>query len=223
MNPRRLYRSSTDRWIGGVAAGVADYFDVDPVIVRILWLILIPFTGGLAIIAYIVMLVVVPEGPEEWQQPSPWQPGGAPIGYSAPFTAAPGSTAQDAGTTPDGGGTASGAGSAADPSSGAAGGAAGGSAPAAAVPPTQGWDWRQDRWQRRADRWQRRAERREHRAERRNSGGLLLGAILIVVGGLAAWHQIDPALDLGLAWPVAIIGFGAFLVATSFEFGRGGK
>jgi len=218
VNPRRLYRSTSDRWIGGVAAGVADYFDVDPVIVRILWLILIPFTGGLAIVAYIVMLIVVPEGPEEWQQPSPWQPGGAPIGYSASYNPAQGVPTPEAGAAPD----ATGASGPPDPGAGAtAGSAIPGAAPAGAVPPTAGWDWRQDRWQRRADRWQRRADRWQQRAEHRNSGGLILGAILIVIGGMAAWHQIDPGLDLSLAWPIAIIAFGVFLVATSFEFGRG--
>jgi hypothetical protein len=75
-----------------------------------------------------------------------------------------------------------------------------------------GWDWR---WQTRQDRWQRRAERWERRAERRGSGGIVFGALLIVVGGLLAWHTIDPRFDLNLAWPIAIVALGAFLVISS--------
>jgi phage shock protein PspC (stress-responsive transcriptional regulator) len=60
---RRLYRSRTDTILGGVAAGVADYLNTDPALVRIAWAILVPLTGGAALIAYIVAWVVVPEEP----------------------------------------------------------------------------------------------------------------------------------------------------------------
>jgi phage shock protein C len=219
VNSRRLYRSSTDRWIGGVAAGVADYFDIDPLVVRILWIVVAIFTALIpAAIVYIVMLIVVPEEPADWPQPSPWQPGGAPLGYGAAFVP-PANPANPADSTA--------APAAAPGPTDAPGAGAQGPAPAAApgqVPPAQGWDWRwaarQDRWQRRAERWQRRADHWEARAEGRNSGALVFGVLLIVVGGLLAWHQVNPNLDLGLAWPVAAIAFGAFLVATSFGFGR---
>ena len=59
---RRLVRSRTDRVIGGVAAGLADYLNADPALVRIAWALLIPLTGGAALIAYIVAWIVVPEG-----------------------------------------------------------------------------------------------------------------------------------------------------------------
>ncbi len=42
----RLYRSRTDRVIGGVAGGVAEALDVDPSIVRVVWVILALVTGG---------------------------------------------------------------------------------------------------------------------------------------------------------------------------------
>src|SRR5688500_3775202 len=57
----RLYRSRTDTIIGGVAAGVANYLNTDSALVRIAWAILVPLTGGAALIAYIVAWVVVPE------------------------------------------------------------------------------------------------------------------------------------------------------------------
>jgi len=194
MNPRRLYRSADDRWIGGVAAGVADYFDIDPILVRIIWLVSIPLTGLMSLVAYFIMMVVVPLGPQEWSQPSPWQPGGAPVGYGAAGTPP---------VAPEGGAAAP----APDPATGA---------PQGAPAPwqTPGWDWR---WQARQDRWQRRADRWERRAERRGSGGIVFGALLIVVGGVLAWHTIDPGLDLNLAWAIAIITFGVFLVISSIE------
>ena len=58
---RRLFRSSDDRLLAGVAGGLADLWDVDPSLVRIVWLILVPLTGGFALIAYVVMAFVVPE------------------------------------------------------------------------------------------------------------------------------------------------------------------
>jgi len=60
---RRLYRSVADRRIGGVAAGTAAYFDIDPSISRVLWLLLAFFTGGVFLVAYLVMWAVVPEEP----------------------------------------------------------------------------------------------------------------------------------------------------------------
>lgn len=60
---RRLYRSRTDTILGGVAAGLANYLNTDPALVRIAWAILVPLTGGAALIAYIVGWIVVPEEP----------------------------------------------------------------------------------------------------------------------------------------------------------------
>ena len=61
---RRLYRSRTDTVLGGVAAGLADYLNADPALVRIAWAILVVVTGGAALLAYIVAWIVVPEEPE---------------------------------------------------------------------------------------------------------------------------------------------------------------
>jgi phage shock protein PspC (stress-responsive transcriptional regulator) len=60
---RRLYRSSRERVISGVAGGVAEYFDVDPSIVRIAWALLALITGGVFLILYGVMWLVVPVAP----------------------------------------------------------------------------------------------------------------------------------------------------------------
>jgi phage shock protein C len=60
---RRLYRSRTDSMIGGVAAGLADYLNSDPALVRIVWAILVVVTGGAALVIYIIAWIVVPEEP----------------------------------------------------------------------------------------------------------------------------------------------------------------
>lgn len=67
---RRLHRSRTDTVIGGVAAGLAEYLNADPALVRIAWAILIPLTGGAALLAYIVAWIVVPEAPKPSAAPA---------------------------------------------------------------------------------------------------------------------------------------------------------
>ncbi|MCL6581426.1 MAG: PspC domain-containing protein [Firmicutes bacterium] len=62
MAPRRLYRSTRERILGGVAAGIADYFDVDPTLVRLAW-ILFALAGGSGVIAYIIAWIIIPEEP----------------------------------------------------------------------------------------------------------------------------------------------------------------
>lgn len=74
-SPHRLTRSREDKKIAGVCSGLARYFDVDPSLVRIIWLVLTfcpPFPG---IVAYIVCWVVLPLEP--WQTPWAAQQGSA--------------------------------------------------------------------------------------------------------------------------------------------------
>jgi phage shock protein C len=58
----RLTRSR-DAMVGGVAAGLANWIGADPTLVRIAWALLVVFTGGAALIVYIVAWVLVPEEP----------------------------------------------------------------------------------------------------------------------------------------------------------------
>lgn len=60
----RLYRARRDRVIGGVAAGLGDYLNLDPVLVRIIFVILTLF-HGIGLFIYIIMWIVVPENPAE--------------------------------------------------------------------------------------------------------------------------------------------------------------
>jgi len=61
---KRLYRSTNNKMIGGVCAGLADYFAIDPVIVRLVAVILF-FAQGVGFIAYIVAWIVVPQATPE--------------------------------------------------------------------------------------------------------------------------------------------------------------
>jgi len=214
VNPRRLYRSADDRILAGVAGGVAAYFDVDPAIVRIIWFFSIFLTGSLTFWAYLVMIIVVPLEPEEWPPRSPWAPGGAPAASPSPTGYAPPATG---GSPIEGSGgfiesAESGTGSQSpDPNATPPG-----------TPPLSasgGWwsgDWRT---QRRQERWQRRADRRGYE---RGGFGLAFGLLLILVGGMLVWHQLDPRFDLNLTWPVAIVALGAILVVSSIR-PRGGS
>jgi phage shock protein C len=56
---RRLYRSRTEKMIAGVCGGLAEYFNTDPTVVRLIW-VLITLLGGAGILVYIVLWVVMP-------------------------------------------------------------------------------------------------------------------------------------------------------------------
>jgi len=60
--PRRLCRSRTDRSVAGVCGGIADFFGVDPTLIRIVTILLILF-GGLSLWVYIILWIVIPEEP----------------------------------------------------------------------------------------------------------------------------------------------------------------
>jgi phage shock protein C len=60
MEPKRLYRSKTDRQLSGVCGGLAQYFGVDSTLVRLVFLLMLIF-GGSGFIIYIIMAIVVPE------------------------------------------------------------------------------------------------------------------------------------------------------------------
>jgi phage shock protein C len=59
----RLYRSTTDKFVGGVCGGLAEFFRIDPSIVRVIWVLLTLASAGTGVIAYLIMLVVIPKRP----------------------------------------------------------------------------------------------------------------------------------------------------------------
>jgi phage shock protein C len=100
---RRLFRSRDDRVLAGVAGGLAELWDVDPSLVRVVWVILVPLTGGFALLAYVVMAFVVPEEDDLPAASAPWSTTppssaassaaggdpGAPSPEAAPSTSSP--------------------------------------------------------------------------------------------------------------------------------------
>lgn len=63
MGTRRLYRSR-DKILGGVCAGLADYSDVDPTLIRLLYAFLTIFTAAFpGVLAYIVAWIIIPKEP----------------------------------------------------------------------------------------------------------------------------------------------------------------
>ena len=59
MSNKRLYKSSVNCMICGVCGGISEYFDIDPTLVRLAWIVLSMF-GGSGILAYIVAAIVIP-------------------------------------------------------------------------------------------------------------------------------------------------------------------
>ena len=56
---KRLYKSTENKMIDGVCGGIAEYFDIDPTLVRLGW-VLFCVLGGSGIIAYIIAAIIIP-------------------------------------------------------------------------------------------------------------------------------------------------------------------
>lgn len=194
----RLYRSRTDRVLSGVAGGVAERLDVDPSIVRVVWVILAFMSGGLLALVYLVMMVVVPEAPFDAPGRSgggvdPWStPAATGIRPAASPPPAP-AGAPDA-TAPDPDATSSYA------------------TVADAGPPVT----RSDAWFTSGDPDVPRADTplppdgRSRRSDR--GGGLILGLILILIGAYFLAREYLPEVDLDVTWPVVVVAVGVVLV-----------
>ena len=62
---KKLYRNTSNKMVSGVCSGLADYFNVDPTIVRLIWAIVTAFTAFFTgIILYVIFAIVIPEAPE---------------------------------------------------------------------------------------------------------------------------------------------------------------
>ncbi len=185
----RLYRSRTDRVLFGVAGGMADWLDVDPSVVRLVWALLVLF-GGAGLLLYIVAAIVIPEEPYDYVMPGP-MPGAMPPGAvsgSVPGGASPGEPG-------------------AAPADAAMGGGAGpggsGTAPA---------------WASYADaRAARRAARVARRAERGGNAGIIFGIILILVGAWFLAKDALPWLDDRWFGPGILVLIGALLLVAALR------
>lgn len=65
----KLYRSKANRLIGGVCGGIAEYFNIDPILIRIAWVFITLFAGA-GIIAYVIALIIIPDNPVQQSLPS---------------------------------------------------------------------------------------------------------------------------------------------------------
>ncbi len=65
---KKLYRSNKEKMLGGVAGGLAEYFSIDPTLVRIIFVVSL-FAGGAGVLAYIILWIVVPEEPFAFASP----------------------------------------------------------------------------------------------------------------------------------------------------------
>lgn len=59
---KKLYRSKENRVFAGIIGGIGEYFEVDPVLIRVMWLLIVVFTGFVpGVIAYVIATFIVPE------------------------------------------------------------------------------------------------------------------------------------------------------------------
>ena len=59
---QRLVRPRADRKIAGVCAGFAEYFDIDVIVIRLVWVV-VAFLGGTGFLAYVIAWIIIPEEP----------------------------------------------------------------------------------------------------------------------------------------------------------------
>lgn len=65
---KQLYRSRTNRKLAGVCGGIGEYFNIDPVIVRLLWMAL-TLLAGWGILVYILAIILIPNHPDQNKEP----------------------------------------------------------------------------------------------------------------------------------------------------------
>lgn len=59
---KRLYKSNREKMLDGVCGGIAEYFDLDPTVIRLAWVVFCAL-GGCGILAYIIAAIVIPRNP----------------------------------------------------------------------------------------------------------------------------------------------------------------
>ena len=62
METKKLYRSNTNKVFGGICGGLGEYYNIDPVVLRLFWLLLVIFTGVVpGLLAYFLALFIIPK------------------------------------------------------------------------------------------------------------------------------------------------------------------
>jgi phage shock protein C len=75
---KQLRRSRTDRMLGGVCGGFARYLGIDPVAMRVIYVLAAFLSGGALILGYLLFWVIMPEEPAPAWPTSPYPPAGSP-------------------------------------------------------------------------------------------------------------------------------------------------
>jgi phage shock protein C len=217
----RLHRSRDERMFAGVAGGVAERFDLDPSLVRVVWVILMFLSGGLFFLLYVAMAIVVPEapaGPDRW---AAWSAGYPSASAPAP---APGAV--------PGWGTGAGAGQPPMPgqapattagqpfvdvapegaSEATSEGAPEGTPPTATPPPGPPAPSGPPPWA---------VPPPRHHREHRGGGAIIGGIFLVLLGAYFLARSLAPDIELGPFWPVVLIVIGIALVIGSVRPGGG--
>ena len=163
-HPRQLVRSSHDRLWAGVAGGLAEYFDIDATLTRIVWVAVTILTGGLAIPAYLLLWVLIPRDDrlDPFGHRSPWSSSAAP--RPAESVAGSGVTTADDELGATAAATRKGAGE-----------------PSLFTAPPPGWEAEQPRFT------------GEHPARRQRSTGLILVVLgcLFLAGNMGLFRWVD--------------------------------
>jgi phage shock protein C len=68
----RLYRSKKERMLGGVCGGLGEYLDIDPTVIRLVWVVVTALSMGIGIVAYLLAWIIIPE--EDMSGVAPPQP-----------------------------------------------------------------------------------------------------------------------------------------------------
>jgi phage shock protein C len=68
---KRLYRSRKDQILGGICGGLGEHIDVDPSIIRLVWVVVTLLSLGTGIIVYLAAWIIIPVSPEESAQQTP--------------------------------------------------------------------------------------------------------------------------------------------------------
>lgn len=62
---KTLYKSNVNKMVDGVCGGIAEYFDIDPTVVRLGWIVFCAM-GGSGFLAYIIAAIIIPRNPVEF-------------------------------------------------------------------------------------------------------------------------------------------------------------
>jgi phage shock protein C len=203
--PRRLMRSSHERMWAGVAGGMAEYFDLDPALVRLLWVAATVVSGGLAVPVYILAWILLPRDDRPpYRGPGVWGD------WSQEFHNETQRLADEARRIADDMRDASQSWRAPDPPAGDPAHATDptvGSAPAASSPEHEEW-WRSERY----------VERHHNHGRHPRSTGIVLVALGVLL--LAANAGIFNWIEWRTMWPLIFIGLGVILLARQTGWGR---